>query len=213
MTRQVTVIDYGVGNLFSVRRALEKCDAQVLVTDDPEKIMNSARIVLPGVGAFADGMRGLVDRGLDMVIREYAKSGRPLLGICLGMQMLGTISEEFGVHDGLAIISGRVAEIPRTGSDGIAHKIPHIGWASLEMPRMRNGWKGTILEAIEPGDSVYLVHSFAITPTDDADRLADCTYNGRIISAAIQSGNVIGCQFHPEKSGSVGLKILDQFLT
>ena len=81
------------------------------------------------------------------------------------------------------------------------------------MPRMRNGWKGTILEAIEPGDSVYLVHSFAITPTDDADRLADCTYNGRIISAAIQSGNVIGCQFHPEKSGSVGLKILDQFLT
>ncbi len=206
------VVDYGVGNLFSVRRALEHCGADVTLTDDPRTILHAPRLVLPGVGAFADGMRGLEERGLISVLREYADSGRPFLGICLGMQMLASVSEEFGEHRGLGIIPGRVTAIPNTGMDGALHKIPHIGWAALEQPERATDWSGSILAGLKPGDSVYLVHSYAVVPEDDEHRLADCFYDGRRISAAIRKGLVYGCQFHPEKSGSVGLRILDQFL-
>jgi len=212
LSSEVTVLDYGVGNLFSVRRALEQCGARVVVSEDPGVIMTAPRLVLPGVGAFADGMRGLIDCGLDQVVFNYANSGRPLMGICLGMQMLATVSEEFGEHAGLNIIPGRVVAIPNTGADGTPHKIPHISWAALEVPTGDAGWQDSILSEVNPGESVYMIHSFAVVPEDDAHRLADCNYNGVVISAAIRKGNVYGLQFHPEKSGGVGLKILDAFL-
>jgi glutamine amidotransferase len=213
MSPGVVVIDYGVGNLFSVRRAFEQCGATVAFSSDPDEIMSAPRVVLPGVGAFADGMRGLIERKLDGVVRAYAELDRPLLGICLGMQMLADVSEEFGEHKGLGIIPGRVSAIENTTSDGRPHKIPHIGWAALQKPEGRQDWDRTILHDVRQGEAVYLVHSYAFIPNDKAYRLADVDYHGRTISAAIQRGKVYGCQFHPEKSGAVGLKIVDRFLS
>ena len=212
MNAEVTIMDYGIGNLFSVGRALEECGANVTVSEDPAVIMASPRLVLPGVGAFADGMRGLMERRLERVVCDYANSGRPLLGICLGMQMLASVSEEFGEHAGLGIIPGRVVPIPATGADGRPHKIPHIGWSPLELPAGHAGWEDSILSEVNSGESVYLVHSLTVMPENDDHRLADCRYNGRVISAAIRQGNVYGCQFHPEKSAGVGLTILKRFL-
>lgn len=211
MSVPVTVIDYGIGNLLSVSRALEQCGAQVLLTDDPAQIAQAERLVLPGVGAFKNGMDGLRTRGLIDVLCQFSATGRPLLGICLGMQMLLDISEEFGNHEGLGLISGRVMAIPATSATGVPHKIPHIGWNELQAPDTSK-WSGTILHDIAPGSPVYFVHSFTAFPDDDACRLADCSYDGRPISAVIRSGNTYGCQFHPEKSGEVGLRILRRFL-
>ena len=213
MTSEVTVVDYGLGNLFSVQRAFEQCGANVTISSDPEVIRKAQLLVLPGVGAFADGMSGLMEFGLNDLIRDYASSGQPLLGICLGMQLLATMGEEFGQHAGLNIISGRVVPIPKVGADGLSHKIPHIGWTNLEIPPERKDWGPSILADISPGASVYLVHSYHFVPDDPAHRLADCYYNGIRISAALRQDNVTGCQFHPEKSGKVGLRILQSFLT
>jgi imidazole glycerol-phosphate synthase subunit HisH len=210
--KSVTVIDYGIGNLFSVRRGLEKAGASVQFVDTPAAVAAAERLVLPGVGAFADGMRGLAERGLDHAVREYAASGRPLLGICLGMQMLLSRSVEFGTHTGLDIIPGDVVPIPPTTAAGTPHKIPNIGWMAIE-PAPGAEWSGSVLGHVQPGSSVYLVHSFTAVPREPAHRLADCHYNGRLISAAVRRGSVYGCQFHPEKSGSVGLGILAEFVS
>ena len=212
MNIDVAITDYGVGNLFSVRRAFEECGATVAVSNDPTVLLAAPRLVLPGVGALANGMDEVKQRGLDEVILEFEISGRPLLGICLGMQMLASVSEEFGENRGLGVIPGRVTAIPRTTIENKPHKIPHIGWVELTLPEHVTAWGGSILETVRPGDSVYLVHSFAVHPDNDAHRLADCDYNGRTISAAIRKGNTYGTQFHPEKSGPVGLSILSQFL-
>ena len=213
MRIDAAIVDYGIGNLFSVHRAIEHCGASVVVSDDPRILLSAQRLVLPGVGAFADGMRGLTERGLDKVVLEFAHSGKPLLGICLGMQMLTSVSEEFGEHKGLGIIPGRVMPISRTTIDGKPHKIPHIGWSGLLRPDGLSGWQGSILEKLNPGDAVYLVHSFDVRPDNKLHRLADCDYDGRVISAAIRLGNVTGTQFHPEKSGEIGLDILRSFLS
>ena len=212
MSASVTVVDYGIGNILSVSRALEHCGAKVLLTDLPAQIAQAQRVVLPGVGAFKDGMDGLRERGLIDAVKQFAASGRPLLGICLGMQMLLEFSEEFGVHEGLGLIPGRVAAIPATTADGLPHKIPHIGWNELNFTAGTTDWRGTILEDVSPGNAVYFVHSFTAQPADIRHRLADCDYNGRLVAAAIRSGMVYGCQFHPEKSGNVGLRILKSFL-
>ena len=210
---EVVVIDYGAGNLYSVKRALEYCGADVILTDDADVILNSRRVILPGVGAFKNGMNGLLDRGLVPVIQEYARNGNFLLGICLGMQMLVTSSEEFGHHMGLNIIPGHVGKISNKGANGMPHKIPHIGWTELIKTEQKKDWKDTIISQQKLSDSVYIVHSYAVT-TDNPDyRLADCVYNGLKISAVINKGNVYGCQFHPEKSGRVGLEILRKFLS
>jgi glutamine amidotransferase len=211
MKPRITVVDYGIGNLYSVQRALEQCGVEAIVTADPHQIGQAEGLILPGVGAFADGMRGLLDRGLDDSLRTYARSGRPLLGICLGMQLLASFSEEFGVHSGLGLIPGRVAAIPAIGADDRLHKVPHVGWSGLVKPTQATDWKQSILANTAPGEEVYLVHSFAVTPDSPAHRLADCDYDGQPICAAIQSGNIFGAQFHPEKSGEVGLRILRTF--
>jgi glutamine amidotransferase len=208
---KVTVIDYGIGNLYSVTRAFEHCGAEVSVANDPAAVPEAPRLVLPGVGAFADGMAGLRERGLIEPIRRYAESGRPLLGVCLGMQMLASVSEEFGEHEGLSVIPGRVRPVPATTTEGAPQKIPHIGWSPLLAPTDTE-WGGSILTDTAPGTAVYLVHSFEVSPSDPAHRLADCLYGGPRVCAAIRRGSVFGCQFHPEKSGPAGLAIISRFL-
>ena len=208
---QVTVIDYGIGNLYSVRRALERCGGDVTLTADAAQIEAASRLVLPGVGAFADGMLGLRERGLVEPIQRYAMSGRPLLGICLGMQMLASVSGEFGRHEGLDLIPGRVVAVPHVTTDGQVQKIPHIGWNGLVTPP-GGDWSESLLKGTPEGTSVYLVHSYSVIPEDPKHSLADCLYGGHRIAAEIRNGRVEGCQFHPEKSGEAGLAILAQFL-
>lgn len=209
---EVVVIDYGMGNLLSVRRGLEHCGASVRVTADAGAIFSATKVVLPGVGAFADGMAELRRQGLDVIVREVANRGIPLLGICLGMQMLLDESEEFGTTAGLGLIPGRVVPVAATTIEGHPQKIPHIGWNALVLPHGRESWTATLLQEVEPGDAVYFVHSFMASPTDPGHRTADCLYGGIPVSAAIGRENVFGCQFHPEKSGEVGLKVLRRFL-
>jgi glutamine amidotransferase len=208
---EITVVDYGIGNLFSVTRALEYCGANVRMSSKAVDIVSADRLLLPGVGAFADGMQGLRDRDFIEPLMQFAATGRPLLGICLGMQMLATASEEFGEHPGLGLIPGRVKQVPTRTIEGNPHKIPHIGWSEI-YPTSDGGWKGTILEDTAAGAPVYLVHSFHHVPENPAHLLADCDYGGHRVTAAIRSGPILGAQFHPEKSGSEGLKMMAAFL-
>ncbi|MEO5844593.1 MAG: imidazole glycerol phosphate synthase subunit HisH [Caldimonas sp.] len=211
MSTSVTVVDCGSGNLLSVSRALEHCGASVKVSHHGADIERAERVVLPGVGAFADGMAGLRDRQLLEPIRRFAATGRPLLGICLGMQMLLTSSEEFGHHEGIGLVPGEVLPLPATALDGSRLKRPHIGWADL-LASHDAGWAGSPLEGLAQGTSVYLVHSYAAYPSERSDRLAECLYGGNRVVAAIRRENIVGCQFHPEKSGSAGLQVLRRFL-
>jgi glutamine amidotransferase len=208
---EVTIIDYGLGNLYSVRRALEHCGASVIITKDPAKILSATHIILPGVGAFGNAMQELQRLRLIGVLQYYASSGRHLLGICLGAQLLLDQSVEFGFHQGLSMIPGRVVPLVPTTIQGDQLKIPHIGWNSLVPSEGRLNWTSSLLSDVKIGDAVYFVHSFMAEPERQTDRLADCLYGGRRIAAVIQHGNVVGCQFHPEKSGKIGLKIIDSF--
>ena len=171
----------------------------------------AARVVLPGVGAFANAMDVLHNRGLVCAIQEVARRRTPLLGICLGMQLLLDESEEFGRTPGLGLISGSVVPVPTRSTDGQIQKIPHIGWYKLQRDEKYQNWNGTLLEDNLPGEAVYFVHSFMAMPINPVNRLADCNYGGHLVSAAIISDRITGCQFHPEKSGEVGLKILRKF--
>lgn len=209
----VTVIDYGVSNLMSVRNSLEHCGARVNVSSDPDVILASQRVILPGVGAFADGMAELRGRNLEHVVREVAARGHALLGICLGMQMLMEASDEFGETTGLGLIPGRVVAIPQHTVDGRTQKVPHIGWNELVPPVGHAGWDGTVLDTVHTGDAVYFVHSFMAMPSNNAHRIADCVYGGNRVAAVVGRTNVMGCQFHLEKSGEVGLNVLKKFLS
>lgn len=209
---EVTVIDYGVGNLLSVQRGLEHCGAKVTLTADPEQILAAQRVVLPGVGAFGNAMRALERLNLVSVIREIADRHTPLLGICLGMQLLLDESEEFGNTAGLGMIPGRVVPVPAQTLSGEPQKIPHIGWSALQLSNALTDWQDTLLQENRPGDSAYFVHSFMAVPTDPVHRIANCAYGGHLIPAAIGRDQITGCQFHPEKSGEVGLKILRRFI-
>lgn len=207
MPPQVTIIDYDLGNLHSVIKAMKHAGADVTVTSDPHRVATAERLVLPGVGAFADGMASLQRHGLDDAIHRYFTTNRPFLGICLGMQMLLTESEEFGLHAGLGAIPGRVVEIKR--EPGI--KVPQVGWNRIT-PRPGGDFAGTILEPVPAGAMVYFVHSFTAVPTREEDRLADTTYGSTRVSADVRSGAIMGTQFHPEKSGEIGLTIIRRFL-
>jgi glutamine amidotransferase len=209
---KVAVIDYGMGNLLSVRRGLEHVGAEVCITSDAERILAAERVILPGVGAFPDAMAELGRRQLVEVIRCVARNNTPLLGICLGMQVLFESGEEFQETAGLGLISGRVVPLPLTGSDGSSHKIPHVGWSSLQPADVRT-WDNGILAGVNPGEAAYFVHSFMAQPHSPESRIADCYYNGIPVAAVVRSDQVIGCQFHPEKSGDVGLRILRRFLS
>ncbi|WP_076792543.1 imidazole glycerol phosphate synthase subunit HisH [Chlorobium sp. KB01] len=209
---EVTVIDYGVGNLLSVQRGLEHCGARVIVTEDPKLILAATKLVLPGVGAFGNAMQALAALGLIEVIREVAERGTPLLGICLGMQLLLEESDEFGITAGLGLIPGRVIPVPTKALSGKEHKIPHIGWSALHASAASESWSGTLMENNQTGEAAYFVHSFMAVPTDPAHIIAGCLYGGHFIPGVIGRDQITGCQFHPEKSGEVGLKILRRFI-
>lgn len=211
MTRQVTVVDYGLGNLFSIHRALESAGGSVTMADDPAGVARADRLVLPGVGAFPIGMRGLRDRGLVEPILSHAAAGRPVLGICLGMQLLGTSSEEFGGDTGLGLIDGKVVPVPDRGRNGTPHRLPHVGWAAIR-PTGEGTWRGSPLADTPDGTHVYFVHSFHMRVADPAQGLAVTEYNGAPLTAAVRRGPVTGFQFHPEKSAHKGLNMLDAFL-
>ena len=205
---KVTIIDYGLSNLLSVQHAFAHFGAETLLTSKPEDVLAADALVLPGVGAFKDGMAGLERLGLIEPILQKAAAGTPLLGICLGMQMLFDESDEFGLHKGLGLIPGRVEKIPALDTDGAPQRVPHISWNGLWPAGGRTDFAGTALASVTPGQECYFVHSYEAKPTNEADRLADTRYGGRAVCAAAAHGSVLGCQFHPEKSGDVGLQIL-----
>lgn len=208
MSRVVHIVDYGIGNLLSVARAVEKSGGEPRLTRVAAEIASADRLLLPGVGAFEACMRTLGEYGLVGAVTAGAASGRPFLGICVGMQMLFDYSLEFGRHAGLGIIPGHVAAIPAEG-----RKVPHIGWSALCVPAGRRDWGGTVLADAAPGlASAYFLHSFACVPDDAADRLADAEYGGYAVCAAVQRGNVLGFQCHPEKSGPTGLRVIEHFI-
>lgn len=199
----IAIVDYGVGNLFSVKRSFDAIGAETVVTSDEKVIRAADRILLPGVGAFEDAANKLRESGLDKVITEEVKKGKPLLGICLGMQLLFEKSYEFGCHRGLSLIPGEIRPIADTIKGDL--KIPHIGWNALSVKDKTN----PLLKYVNDGDCVYFVHSYYAV-TDKKYILADTEYSAPITAAA-SCGNVYGCQFHPEKSGKVGLNILKAF--
>jgi glutamine amidotransferase len=207
----VVVIDFGVGNLLSVQRGLEFCGANVIITSDPDVIATAERVVLPGVGAFANAMQALHNLGLIEAIKNIHKNGTPLLGICLGMQLLLDESEEFGSTNGLSLISGRVVPLPDKTIEGEILKKPQIGWNGLLFPDHLEDWKDTILSDVSPGESVYFIHSYMALPSDNKGVISVCNFGNNLVPAVISQNNVIGCQFHPEKSGEVGLRILRNF--
>lgn len=204
--KRVVVVDYGLGNLHSVVKALRHEGAEVDVSEDPDAVRGAERLVMPGVGAFADGMAGLVQRRLVEPVLDFIATGRPFLGICLGMQLLLETSTEFGTHKGLGVIAGTVEQIER----GRGYKVPHIGWNRI-MPAGA-GWAGTPLEPLEPGAMMYFVHSFNAVPAREQDRLADTRYAEQRIAAAVRRDNVVATQFHPEKSGPAGLVVIARYL-
>lgn len=183
--------------------------AEALLTDDPKVIEKAERLVLPGVGAFSDGMAGLKSKGLLEPLIKAAKEGTPLLGICLGMQMLLSKSEEFGNQTGLDLIKGSVERIPSKSIDGKRQTVPHIGWSRLYPAA---DFKETALKSFPKDAEVYFVHSYEAKPNNESDVLAWAEYGGRKICAVVRNQNIIGCQFHPEKSGEAGLTIISEFV-
>lgn len=213
MSKRVVIVDYGVGNLLSVGRAFEHCGATVNMADNVGVLGSASCLVLPGVGAFGDCAAALRATGLDQVVLEHVAKGRPLMGICVGMQMLLDASEEFGWCEGLGIIPGTVEAIPQIDIEGRPLKVPHIGWSPLVLPEREGAsWEGTPLAALEVGNSAYFVHSFHAKPSTPEYRLADAMYGGRRITAAVRRDMIFGTQFHPEKSGIAGLSVIRWFL-
>ena len=196
------IVDYGVGNLFSLRSSLAAIGEEAEVTGDARRIAAADRVILPGVGAFADARRKLAGTGMDSAVLDAAESGKPLLGICLGMQLLFERSHEYGEHAGLGLLRGEVVGMAGRIPAGLP--IPHIGWNALDILR-----PGGILKYVKGGDCVYFVHSYCAVGCDES--LTATAEYGMAVTAAVSLGNVHGCQFHPEKSGKVGLSILKAF--
>ena len=196
----IGIIDYGVGNLFSLCSSCKAIGEEAFVSGDASQLAKADRLILPGVGAFEDAARKLNDTGMAEFVGQQAASGKPLLGICLGMQLLFEKSYEYGCHQGLGLLKGQV--VPMEGKLPANLKIPHMGWNALDVRR------GTLLEGLS-GQYVYFVHSFFTENCEDS--LSAVTEYGIPITAAVEKGNIFGCQFHPEKSGNVGLSILRKF--
>ncbi len=200
----IVIIDYGVGNLFSLVSSFKAIGEDVIISKDAEVIEKADKLILPGVGAFSDASKKLKESGLEDVIKKCAKSGKPLLGVCLGMQLLFEKSFEYGEYEGLGLIKGEIRPISDViGSSSL--KIPHMGWNKLKLKEP----KSDIFKYINTGDFVYFVHSYCGVNCDES--IIAVTEYGEKITAAVQKDNVYGCQFHPEKSGDVGVKILKAF--
>ena len=199
----VAIIDYGVGNLFSLKSSLKEIGAEAVVTSDEKVIAEADRIILPGVGAFEDAARKLRDSGMAEVVKREAAAGKPMMGICLGMQLMFDVGYEYGVHEGLGLIRGSVRAIADVIPEG--YKIPHIGWNLLKFKK-----ESPLFKYIKEDDYVYFVHSYYAAECDES--VIAVTEYGAELTAAVANGNVYGCQFHPEKSGEVGMNILKAFM-
>jgi len=195
----IAVVDYGMGNLRSVQKGFLKVGMDAIITDDPRLIADASHIVLPGVGAFKDCMQNLEDRGLVEPVVKGVKTGKPFLGICLGLQLLFEESEEFGSHNGLGLIKGKVVRFPRSGL-----KVPHMGWNDVHISR-----NSRLLDKSDEGTYFYFVHSYYVVP--DEDVTVTTTDYGRTFTSSIEKDNIFACQFHPEKSQEAGLKLLKRF--
>lgn len=211
----VSIIDYGINNLKSISKAFEKLGKTYCFVTSVNDINNAKCLILPGVGAFSDGMKGLQERGLIEPIKEKVKTGTPLLGICLGMQMLFSESEEFELNRGLNLISGRVVPFKKPGEVNMkGYKVPHVTWNSLKIPsfvKNKDHWKNTLLENTKENADVYYVHSYYAKVDNPEEVVATSEYGRQEFCAVVAKNNIIGTQFHPEKSGEVGLKIIQTF--
>ena len=203
----ISIVDYGAGNILSIEQALRKFDVRVEVTTDPETVLLSDAVVLPGVGAFGEGMSKLKGRGLDRALCEASAAGTPLLGICLGMQLLFESSTEFGFNQGLGLIPGQVDRLVV----GSGTRLPHVGWNSIDKT-VHCDEVGSLLGNTHDGEDLYFVHSYCALPSNLSHLLAECNYGGTRFAAVVRNENVYGCQFHPEKSGEAGLSILHNFI-
>lgn len=199
---EAVIIDYGMGNLRSVEKALQAVGGRPVISGDPGAVLQAGRLILPGVGAFGDAMRNLRQYGMDQAVREAVQAGKPLLGLCLGLQLLFTQSEEFGLHEGLNLIPGRVRRLDEPGLH-----VPHVGWNQIEEIR-----PDPLLKDVREGSYFYFVHSFYVEPEKPADAVCWTHYGRRFCSIA-RRGNVWGAQFHPEKSQDAGKRLLRNFLS
>lgn len=207
---KTVIVDYGLGNLFSIRNAIAHLGGEVEFSADPEVVRNADRVVLPGVGAFGEGMTQLTKRDLVPAISDFVSTGRPLIGICLGMQLLMSESEELGLHQGLGLVQGRVVQFTLPANNGDRYKVPHIGWNRME--RVLDGNCGSILNDVPDDFFMYFVHSYYVTLDDTSDCLTVTDYGQDRFCSSLQHDNVIGFQGHPERSGEMGLSILTSFL-
>jgi glutamine amidotransferase len=205
----IAILDYGIGNIRSISNALEALGETPLLTRDPKEILGAKGVIFPGVGAFSKGMANLHEFDLVPVIHDYVATGKSFLGICLGMQMLFEWSEEFGVTRGLGLIPGKVIRMPLDAEENL--KLPHISWNSILEPEPRR-WDHTILKGISPEEQTYFVHSFVGVPSDPHNLLSVTNYGTHSFCSAVQSNNIYGVQFHPEKSRNTGLNILRNFI-
>lgn len=212
MSAIIHIVDYGVGNLYSAARAIMKMGGDARISSDPAEIAAADRVLLPGVGAFASCSTALQTSGLIGPLHSFIATGRPLMGICAGMQLLFDYSMEFGHHTGLGLIPGHVDRIAIADARG-ERKVPHIGWSPLLLPETKPAWANTVLADATPNeDAAYFVHSYNCIPDDRSCVLAEADYEGFTITAAVQHNNVIGLQCHPEKSGVFGLNVMRNFI-
>ena len=205
---RVAVVDYGMGNLFSVARACRQVGLEPRITADPDAVVDADAVVLPGVGAFGDAMHALRERGLEAALQESVACGRPLLGVCLGLQLLLSESYEFGVHRGLGIIPGIVERLDPGAGAGL--KVPHVGWNQLWRPSP-GAWDDTPLAEHAEGVAMYFVHSFTVRPVETAHVVSITRYGGGEFCSTLAAGTVLGCQYHPELSGPQGLAFYRAF--
>ncbi|MFY0622847.1 MAG: imidazole glycerol phosphate synthase subunit HisH [Pelagimonas sp.] len=211
MTKKSVVIDYGIGNVFSVMQALKRNDCDARLTNDSQEILNADRVILPGVGAFGRAAEKLRTMGLDDVIHSYIEQERPFMGICVGMQLLMEKGMEFGEHAGLGLFKGTVEKIDAKDSSGAALPVPVIGWNSLEKPSDAR-WNNTALSGVPDDAAFYFVHSYSARPSDTKDICATAPVGDTDVVAAIQRDNILGVQFHPERSADHGIGMISTFL-
>lgn len=207
---EVAIVDYQLGNLYSVKHACEHVGLRSVISSDPSVIRRCDAVILPGVGAFADAMENLNRFGLSDALRELTGSDKPIIGICLGLQLLFSESFEFGQHQGLGVIPGKVVKL-RTDVPGTTDKVkvPQVGWNTISIPesgRLRT-WKGTLLDGVSEGEYMYFVHSFYVLPDDTSVVCSETTYGGNQFCSSVHYKNIFACQFHPERSGQAGLTL------
>ena len=213
-THNVVIVDYGMGNLHNVKRACAHVGLDARITSVPDDLLEASGVILPGVGAMPEAMRALTATGLADALREVVTRSTPLLGICLGLQLLMKRGTEFTDHPGLGVIPGNVERFPRHWRDGRGGmlKVPHVGWTGIHPPASRqDAWQHNVLTTTADGANMYFVHSYHVVPDDPAIIVASAVYGGIEFVAALSCGNIFACQFHPERSGPAGLEIYRQF--